>query len=59
MQQIFSIGNFTGAMLVAWLAMATGGWLSTWWITVTFAALGIALSLALHENEIHSSFPLD
>ncbi|MFJ6457104.1 CynX/NimT family MFS transporter [Paenarthrobacter sp. NPDC091669] len=47
MQQIFNIGNFTGPMLVAWLAMTTGGWSSTWWMTATFSTIGIALSLAL------------
>lgn len=47
MQQIFNIGNFTGPMIVAWLAMTTGGWSSTWWMTCSFAALGIALSAVL------------
>ncbi|PQZ94869.1 MFS transporter [Arthrobacter sp. MYb227] len=47
MQQIFNIGNFTGPMLVAWLAMSTGGWSSTWWMTCGFAAVGIGLSAVL------------
>lgn len=47
MQQIFNIGNFTGPMIVAWLAMITGGWASTWWMTCGFAALGIILSAVL------------
>lgn len=47
MQQIFNIGNFTGPMIVAWLAMTTGGWASTWWMTCTFAALGIVLTIFL------------
>ncbi|GAA5228472.1 CynX/NimT family MFS transporter [Paeniglutamicibacter antarcticus] len=47
MQQIFNIGNFTGPMVVAWLAMTTGGWSSTWWMTCTFAAVGIVLSAVL------------
>ena len=47
MQQIFNFGNFTGPMIVAWLAMITGGWTSTWWMTCGFAALGIILSVVL------------
>ncbi|EMR00510.1 putative cyanate transporter [Paeniglutamicibacter gangotriensis Lz1y] len=47
MQQIYNIGNFTGPMIVAWLAMTTGGWSSTWWMTCAFAALGIILSVVL------------
>ena len=44
MQQIYNVGNFTGPMIVAWLAMTTGGWSSTWWMTCAFAALGIILA---------------
>jgi CP family cyanate transporter-like MFS transporter len=47
MQQIYNIGNFTGPMIVAWLAMSTGGWSSTWWMSCTFAVLGIILSAVL------------
>lgn len=47
MQQIFNIGNFTGPMIVAWLAMTTGGWSSTWWMTCGFAGLGIVLAAVL------------
>ena len=47
MQQIYNIGNFTGPMIVAWLAMSTGGWSSTWWMTCSFAVLGIILSAVL------------
>lgn len=47
MQQIFNIGNFTGPMIVAWLAVTTGGWSATWWMTCGFAALGIVLSAVL------------
>ncbi|MFJ6415469.1 CynX/NimT family MFS transporter [Paeniglutamicibacter sp. NPDC091659] len=47
MQQIFNIGNFTGPMLVAWLAVATDGWSSTWWMTCGFAAIGIFLTMVL------------
>ena len=56
MQQIFNIGNFTGPMIVAWLATATGGWSSTWWMTCGFAALGILLSLALSERRLGLRF---
>ncbi len=47
MQQIFNIGNFTGPMIVAWLAMSTGGWSSTWWMTCMFAVIGVVLSMVL------------
>ncbi|WP_254455735.1 CynX/NimT family MFS transporter [Paeniglutamicibacter quisquiliarum] len=47
MQQIYNVGNFTGPMIVAWLAMGTGGWSSTWWMTGAFAVLGIILSAVL------------
>jgi len=47
MQQIFNIGNFTGPMMVAWLVVQTGGWNATWWMTGTFAAVGVLLTLAL------------
>ncbi|OIH85162.1 MFS transporter [Arthrobacter sp. UCD-GKA] len=47
MQQIYNVGNFTGPMIVAWLAMSTGGWSSTWWMTSVFAVLGIVLSAVL------------
>ena len=56
MQQIFNIGNFTGPMVVAALATATGGWSSTWWMTCGFAALGILLSLALSERRLGLRF---
>ncbi|MGP4994071.1 MFS transporter [Glutamicibacter ardleyensis] len=47
MQQIFNIGNFTGPMLVAWLVVLTGGWSSTWWVSVFFGTLGLAMVLVL------------
>jgi MFS family permease len=56
MQQIFNVGNFTGPALVAWLATTTGGWNSTWWMTCTFAALGIALSLYLSSKRLGLDF---
>lgn len=56
MQQIFNIGNFTGPMIVAWLAMRTGGWSSTWWMTCTFAAVGIVLSMVLLSRKNNVEF---
>ena len=47
MQQIFNIGNFTGPMLVAWLVVFTGGWNSTWWVSVVFGVLGVVMILLL------------
>lgn len=47
MQQIFNIGNFTGPMLVAWLVVLTGGWSSTWWVSVFFGTFGLAMVLVL------------
>ncbi|MFD1213906.1 CynX/NimT family MFS transporter [Arthrobacter sp. GCM10027362] len=56
MQQIFNVGNFTGPAIVAWLATVTGGWHATWWMTCSFAALGIGLSLYLSEKRLGLSF---
>ncbi|WP_264796723.1 MFS transporter [Arthrobacter mangrovi] len=56
MQQIFNVGNFTGPALVAWLATATGGWDSTWWMTCGFATLGILLSLYLSRRRLGLDF---
>lgn len=56
MQQIFNIGNFTGPMIVAWLAVSTGGWNSTWWMTCSFAALGIILSAILVGRRSNVNF---
>lgn len=49
-QQIFNVGNFTGPMLVASLATLTGGWNSTWWMTVFFAVLGVLLTVVLSRK---------
>ncbi len=43
-QQIFNVGNFTGPMLLAAMVSWTGGWSSTWWMTLTFALLGAFLT---------------
>ncbi|EMY32474.1 hypothetical protein D477_019973 [Arthrobacter crystallopoietes BAB-32] len=56
MQQIFNVGNFTGPTIAAWLATIAGGWNSTWWMTCTFAALGIALSLYLSRRRLGLDF---
>lgn len=47
MQQIFNVGNFAGPPLMAWIATATGGWQSTWWMTCGFGALGCLLTWRL------------
>lgn len=59
MQQIYNVGNFTGPMIAAWLAMSTGGWSSTWWMTSVFAVLGLILSAVLvgRRGGMHFSHP--
>lgn len=49
-QQIFNIGNFTGPMLLASLATLSGGWKSTWILTVSFALIGVLLTIALSRK---------
>lgn len=44
MQQWSAIGQFCGPPLAAWLAARTGGWESTWWVTVAFACAGMLLA---------------
>ncbi len=51
-QQIFNVGNFTGPAILAWLATASGGWHTSWWMTCSFALLGIGLSLHLSERRL-------
>ena len=41
MQQIFNMGNFLGPFLIAWFAVQTGGWESSWMLTAGFSSLGI------------------
>lgn len=41
MQQIFNMGNFLGPFLIAWFAVRTGGWESSWILTAGFSSLGI------------------
>ncbi|UYQ77293.1 MFS transporter [Glutamicibacter sp. JL.03c] len=49
-QQIFNIGNFAGPMLLALLATFSGGWKSTWTLTVAFALLGALLTMVLSRT---------
>jgi CP family cyanate transporter-like MFS transporter len=49
-QQWSSLGQFTGAPLVAWVASAVGGWHWTWVVTGTSSVLGIALAWQLGER---------
>jgi len=49
-QQIFNIGNFTGPMLLAFLATVSGGWKTTWILTVGFALLGALLAMVLSRK---------
>ncbi|WP_431710493.1 CynX/NimT family MFS transporter [Glutamicibacter uratoxydans] len=51
MQQIFNVGNFTGPMIAAWLVTVNHTWNTTWWMTVTFAVLGIGLILVLARGD--------
>lgn len=52
MQQIYSVGSVFGPALVAALAVATGGWQSTWWMNAFFSALGIILVLSLSTKRL-------
>ncbi|WP_405922599.1 CynX/NimT family MFS transporter [Streptomyces sp. NBC_00035] len=49
-QQLFNTGSFVGPTIAAWLAIRTGGWQSTWWMTCACASVGIALSLRLRPR---------
>lgn len=44
MQQWSALGQLAGPPLVAWVASATGGWASTWWVTVGCALAGMGLA---------------
>ena len=44
MQQFSALGQFIGPPLVAWVATQTGGWQSTWWVTVASSVLGLMLA---------------
>lgn len=57
MQQIFNVGNFFGPFLIAWVALAVGGWHGSWWLTGAFSALGIALTGVLARQLARSKGP--
>lgn len=46
-QQWSALGQFGGPPLVAWLAVRTGSWQSTWMASGTCALLGLALTAAI------------
>lgn len=46
-QQWSALGQFGGPPLVAWVAVATGGWQSTWLVTGACSLLGLALTVAI------------
>ncbi|OFT23002.1 hypothetical protein HMPREF3175_06000 [Arthrobacter sp. HMSC08H08] len=51
MQQIFNLGNFLGPFLIAWFAVQTGGWESSWMLTGTFSLLGIVGTMILLKEK--------
>ncbi len=51
MQQIFNLGNFLGPFLIAWFAVQTGGWESSWMLTGAFSLLGIAGTMILLKEK--------
>ncbi|WP_418320191.1 CynX/NimT family MFS transporter [Piscinibacter sakaiensis] len=46
-QQWSALGQFGGPPLVAWMAVATGGWQSTWLVTAAFSLLGLLLTAGI------------
>ena len=58
MTQWSSLGQLTGPPLVAWLAMAVGGWHLTWVATGAASVLGVVLALAItahaRERGVHA-----
>lgn len=52
MQQMQNTGNFLGPVLLASLAAQAGGWHTSWWLTVTAGALGIALIMLFSEQRL-------
>lgn len=47
MQQWSSFGQFAGPPLAALVAARSGGWENTWWVTVAFAGIGMALATVI------------
>jgi MFS family permease len=50
MQQLSSLGQFLGPPLVAWLAVAVGGWQWTWVATGACSVLGAAVAARLQRE---------
>ena len=51
MQQIFNLGSFLGPFLIAWFAVQTGGWESSWMLTGALSLLGIAGTMILLKEK--------
>jgi CP family cyanate transporter-like MFS transporter len=47
MQQCSSLGQFAGPPVAAWAAARAGGWHVIWWITGSFALVGMVITAAL------------
>lgn len=43
-QQFNALGQFAGPVAVAFLVQNAGGWHATWWVTVSFAVVGLLAS---------------
>ncbi|WP_262925620.1 MFS transporter [Kocuria atrinae] len=43
-QQFNALGQFAGPVAVAFLVQNAGGWHATWWVTVSFAMVGLLAS---------------
>lgn len=43
-QQFNALGQFAGPVAVAFLVQTAGGWHATWWVTVSFAVVGLLAS---------------
>lgn len=52
MQQMQNTGNFLGPILLASLAAQAQGWHTSWWLTATAGALGIALIMLFSEKRL-------
>ena len=49
-QQLSSLGQFTGPPLVAWLAQRVGGWQWTWTVNLFCCLVGAGLAVALQQR---------
>ena len=52
MQQLQNSGNFFGPILLAWLASQSQGWHTSWWLTATAGAIGVALIMLFSEKRL-------